>query len=80
MFARMQARGQKIEVRLYMEAHIAKQPGTSHNLIGEITGSKYPNEVILMGGHIDSWDTGPQTAQRPRRLGRRHSSNPRRRR
>jgi len=57
----MQARGQRIEVHLYMEAHIEKLPGTSHNLVGEIRGSKYPDEIILIGGHIDSWDTGPQT-------------------
>jgi hypothetical protein len=31
---------------------------TSHNVIAEIKGSKYPNEIILVGGHLDSWDTG----------------------
>jgi len=30
----------------------------SYNVIGEITGSKYPDEVITVGGHIDSWDLG----------------------
>ncbi len=29
-----------------------------HNVIGEITGSEFPNEYITIGGHIDSWDTG----------------------
>ena len=61
MFARMHARGQKIELELKMEAHFEKELGLSHNIIGEITGNKYPNEIILMGGHVDSWDTGPQT-------------------
>ncbi len=28
----------------------------SHNVIGEIRGSKYPDEIILIGGHLDSWD------------------------
>lgn len=28
------------------------------NLIGEITGSTYPDEIILAGGHLDSWDIG----------------------
>tara|TARA_R110002020_G_scaffold137434_2_gene306485 strand:+ start:8111 stop:9529 length:1419 start_codon:yes stop_codon:yes gene_type:complete len=28
----------------------------SYNVIGEIKGSKYPNEIITIGGHIDSWD------------------------
>jgi len=57
----MQDRGQKIKVRLYMEAHYEKKLGKSHNLVGEIRGSKYPDEIILIGGHIDSWDAGPQT-------------------
>jgi carboxypeptidase Q len=30
----------------------------SYNVIGELKGSKYPNEVIVVGGHIDSWDKG----------------------
>ena len=30
----------------------------SYNVIAEIKGSEYPNEVILVGGHLDSWDIG----------------------
>jgi hypothetical protein len=30
----------------------------SYNVIGEITGSEYPNEIITVGGHLDSWDIG----------------------
>lgn len=28
----------------------------SYNVIGELKGTKYPNEFILVGGHLDSWD------------------------
>lgn len=30
----------------------------SHNVIGEITGTEYPDEYIVVGGHLDSWDLG----------------------
>lgn len=30
----------------------------SYNVIGEITGSQFPNEYIVVGGHLDSWDLG----------------------
>lgn len=30
----------------------------SHNVIGEVRGSRKPDEVVLIGGHLDSWDPG----------------------
>lgn len=30
----------------------------SHNVIGELKGSVYPDEIIVVGGHLDSWDLG----------------------
>ena len=30
----------------------------SFNVIGEITGSEYPDEIMIVGGHLDSWDLG----------------------
>ena len=30
----------------------------SANVVGEITGSDLPSEVVLLGGHLDSWDLG----------------------
>ena len=60
MFERMYNRGQKVILQLKMEAHFEDLTST-YNVVGEITGSEFPNEIILIGGHIDSWDVGPQT-------------------
>lgn len=30
----------------------------AHNIIGEIKGSEFPDEIITIGGHLDSWDPG----------------------
>ncbi|MEO0570884.1 MAG: M20/M25/M40 family metallo-hydrolase [Bacteroidota bacterium] len=30
----------------------------SYNVIGEIRGSEYPNDIMIVGGHLDSWDLG----------------------
>ncbi len=30
----------------------------SYNVVGEITGSEHPNKIMIVGGHIDSWDLG----------------------
>ena len=31
---------------------------TEYNVIGEITGRSKPEEVVIIGGHLDSWDLG----------------------
>jgi len=57
MIARLIARGEKVRVTLKMSAHFLPD-APSRNVMGEIKGREFPNEVIAMGGHIDSWDVG----------------------
>lgn len=57
MLQRMQDRGEPVEVRLTMGARTL-MPARSHNVVAEIRGSEKPDEIVVMGGHIDSWDVG----------------------
>ncbi|MGD0992244.1 MAG: M28 family metallopeptidase [Gemmatimonadales bacterium] len=57
MLHRMQLRGQSVVVQLKMEAHMLPD-APSRNAVAEITGSTNPDEVVVMGGHSDSWDVG----------------------
>ncbi|WKN41890.1 M20/M25/M40 family metallo-hydrolase [Tunicatimonas pelagia] len=41
----------------YLETHCEMLDDVlSYNVVGEITGNEYPNEYIVVGGHLDSWD------------------------
>ena len=48
---------QQKDIRLFMRSN-AKMLGDTigHNVIGEIRGSEFPDEIITIGGHLDSWD------------------------
>jgi carboxypeptidase Q len=56
-FDRMTKRGQKVVLRLKMDARFLED-APSANLVGELRGTEKPEEVVLLGGHIDSWDAG----------------------
>ncbi|MFQ6615199.1 MAG: M28 family metallopeptidase [Fidelibacterota bacterium] len=57
MIQRMVNGGKKVVVRMYMEAHF-EEDVLSRNVVGEIVGREKPEEVVVLGGHIDSWDVG----------------------
>jgi carboxypeptidase Q len=57
MMRRMQERGERIVVTLKMGARTLP-PAQSRNVVAEVRGSERPDEVIVLGGHIDSWDVG----------------------
>ena len=57
MFRRMIVRGQKVVVTLKMSAHMLPD-APSRNTIAELRGSELPDEVVIVSGHLDSWDVG----------------------
>jgi carboxypeptidase Q len=57
MIARFAARGERVVVKLRMSARMMPD-APSRNVMGELRGTELPNEVVVMGGHIDSWDVG----------------------
>ena len=55
--SRLLARGETVRVRLDLAA-ASLGIGRSWNVIGDVTGSELPDEYVVIGGHLDSWDQG----------------------
>ena len=53
--SRLSARGVRVVLRLRMEA-TTHSDIESANVIGEIRGHEQPDQIVLVGGHFDSWD------------------------
>lgn len=46
-------------LKFYLKMNCITLPDVkSYNVIGEIRGSEFPDEIIVVGGHLDSWDNG----------------------
>lgn len=57
MIQRLLSAGTSVQVRLTLNDR--QEPDfESHNVIGELRGREKPGEVVLVGGHLDSWDIG----------------------
>ncbi len=57
MLHRFQDRGEPVVVTLKMSARTLPD-APSRNVVAEIVGREKPDEVVVLGGHIDSWDVG----------------------
>lgn len=51
------ARNRRVRLRLMLEGR-READAESANVVGEIVGREKPNEIVLLGGHLDSWDVG----------------------
>jgi len=57
LLSRLQEMGEPIKIKLSMNAKTLPDV-PSRNIIAEIKGSEKPEEIVVLGGHIDSWDVG----------------------
>ena len=57
LLRRLQERGETPRLTLRMAAR-TRPDAPSRNVVAEIVGSERPEEVVVLGGHIDSWDVG----------------------
>ena len=57
LLARLYSEGAEVKVKLTIDSHPV---GTAvdANVVGELPGSEHPEQVVVIGGHIDSWDVG----------------------
>jgi hypothetical protein len=58
LLKRLIARGRRPEVEIELGGQLGEKPLQVHNVVGELRGSEKPEEVVIVGGHLDSWDLG----------------------
>jgi hypothetical protein len=58
LFDRLIRRGVTPRLEGRVENTIGTKPVTQWNTIGEIRGSEFPGQVVILGAHLDSWDLG----------------------
>lgn len=54
---RILAGGEPVVVAVNIGTRL-QRTGSSHNVIAELTGREFPDEIVLLGAHLDSWDLG----------------------
>ncbi|HET7711442.1 MAG TPA: M20/M25/M40 family metallo-hydrolase, partial [Thermoanaerobaculia bacterium] len=54
---RLLAKGERVRMHLYMTPKTLSDVD-SHNVVAEIRGREKPDEIVLIGAHLDSWDLG----------------------
>ncbi|MEW6074318.1 MAG: M20/M25/M40 family metallo-hydrolase [Planctomycetota bacterium] len=55
--AALLAAGETVRVRLQLDC-AWRDPAPSFNVVGELRGAERPEEIVLLGAHLDAWDVG----------------------
>jgi hypothetical protein len=50
-----------VRVRIDVQNRVTPGPAESANVVGEIRGREHPDEIVVVGGHLDSWDLAEGT-------------------
>ena len=58
LLKRLAARGEKMRMELQIGGETSKEPVKAYDVVAEIRGSEWPDQVVIVGGHQDSWDLG----------------------
>ncbi len=58
---RFMEKGKTVRIRIDVQNKVSSGPVDSANVVGEIRGSEHPEQVIVVGGHLDSWDLADGT-------------------
>lgn len=58
LLLRLLARNEPVRLELSLGGSFGPRPVQAHNVVGELRGSTRPGEVVIVGGHLDSWDLG----------------------
>ena len=55
------ARGKSVRLKINVQNRFSDGPVASANVVGEIRGTQNPEQIVVVGGHLDSWDLGSGT-------------------
>ena len=58
MLLRQLARKEPVRLELSLGGSYSTKPVQAYNVIGELKGTEKPEEIVIVGGHLDSWDLG----------------------
>jgi len=61
LLVRLLARKETVRLEINLGGSFGPKPVQAFNVVGEIKGSDKPDEVVIVGGHLDSWDLGTGT-------------------
>src|SRR5271154_4200958 len=55
------ARGKSVRLKINVQNRVTDGPVQSANVVGEIRGTQNPEQIVVVGGHLDSWDLASGT-------------------